>query len=76
MPTLLRCGLMGFCYVFGSLVYAKKWPESLFPGKFDSLLSSHNIWHCFVLAGAITHYFAVMSAQNFRENIIGTVCAA
>lgn len=75
VPALSKCALMGFCYVFGSLIYAKKWPESFFPGKFDSILSSHNIWHLFVLGGVISHYFAVMAAQQFRTTIAGTTCS-
>lgn len=67
---------MGFCYVFGSLIYAKQWPESLFPGKWDNLFSSHNIWHLFVLGGVLSHYFAVRAAQDFRLLAVGTFCVA
>jgi hemolysin III len=45
----------GLAYTFGTIVYASKRPK-LWPGKF----SSHELWHVFVVAGAVCH-FAVMT---------------
>ncbi len=46
----------GAAYTLGAVIYAKKWPDP-WPGKFGF----HEIWHLFVLAGAVLHYFMVFS---------------
>lgn len=48
-------------YVCGALFYITKFPESKFPGKFDIWLSSHQLWHTFVLLAAIYHYYTLKS---------------
>mmetsp|Transcript_26001 Transcript_26001/g.46012 ORF Transcript_26001/g.46012 Transcript_26001/m.46012 type:complete len:377 (-) Transcript_26001:6656-7786(-) len=48
--------MMGLCYVVGCCIYIIRIPERFFPGKFDLWGSSHNIWHCFVLAAVMCHY--------------------
>jgi adiponectin receptor len=35
----------------GAVVYAGKAPEPWWPGRFDSVGQSHNIWHCAVPVG-------------------------
>ena len=41
----------GAAYMFGAFVFARSWPDP-WPGRFGH----HEIWHCFVLAGAGAHY--------------------
>lgn len=49
-------------YLAGLLLYIFKIPECFFPGHFDLLLSSHQIWHYFVLAAAVIQYFTAIAA--------------
>jgi adiponectin receptor len=48
-------------YVTGALLYASKTPERFFPGFFDYVGCSHNIWHVAVLGGIIFHYMAMQT---------------
>jgi adiponectin receptor len=46
-------------YLLGACLYASKVPERWFPGMFDYVGCSHNIWHVAVLCGIIFHYTAM-----------------
>ncbi|KOA20466.1 hemolysin-III related [Clostridium homopropionicum DSM 5847] len=46
--------LGGLLYTFGAVIYASKW--SIFKSK---VLGFHEIFHIFVLAGSLCHYFMV-----------------
>lgn len=46
----------GIIYTLGAVVYAAKWFD-FFPGKFGF----HEVWHIFVLLGALAHFVAVWS---------------
>ncbi|KAF2792000.1 adiponectin receptor protein 1 [Melanomma pulvis-pyrius CBS 109.77] len=46
-------------YLTGALLYASKVPERFFPGTFDYVGCSHNIWHVAVLGGILFHYKAM-----------------
>jgi adiponectin receptor len=48
-------------YVTGAVLYASKCPERWFPGFFDYVGCSHNIWHVAVLGGIIFHYTAMQA---------------
>ncbi|PNP37359.1 hypothetical protein TGAM01_v210362 [Trichoderma gamsii] len=52
-------------YFSGAVVYASKVPERWFPGMFDYIGGSHNLWHAAVLGGIIFHYTAM---QQFFSN--------
>jgi adiponectin receptor len=56
-------------YLTGALLYASKVPERWFPGTFDYVGCSHNIWHVAVLGGILFHYTAMqdMFAQALRR---------
>jgi hemolysin III len=45
---LVLLALGGFCYIFGTIFYHG-----------NKLVYSHAIWHLFVLAGSLFHYFAI-----------------
>ena len=47
-------------YIFGAFLYAIKFPESYYPGKFDFLGHSHNLFHVFVVAASIIHLLGVL----------------
>ncbi|KAI9829503.1 MAG: hypothetical protein M1819_006323 [Sarea resinae] len=54
-----------FVYVLGACIYAGKIPERWWPGGFDYVGGSHNLWHLAVLCGILFHYMAM---QDFFAN--------
>jgi adiponectin receptor len=46
-------------YLLGAFVYASQIPERWFPGAFDYIGGSHNLWHLAVLGGILFHYVAM-----------------
>ncbi|CAI2374003.1 unnamed protein product [Moneuplotes crassus] len=64
-PTFWLIG--GATYIFGAYVYSIKYPESKYPGKFDHCGHSHNLWHCFVIAGAFIQFIAILQVYHARR---------
>ena len=60
--------LGGAIYIFGAFVYSIRFPEAIFPGKFDIFGQSHNLWHFFVLIAAITHYYGSLELYHLRRH--------
>jgi len=56
-------------YLTGAILYAAKIPERWFPGWFDYVGGSHNIWHFAVLGGILFHYLAMQAffAHAFKR---------
>ncbi|KAK5663670.1 hypothetical protein OQA88_4101 [Cercophora sp. LCS_1] len=52
-------------YLCGAFIYASKVPERWWPGMFDYVGGSHNLWHIAVLGGILFHYSAM---QEFFSN--------
>ena len=52
-------------YFGGAIIYASKIPERWWPGMFDYIGGSHNLWHAAVLGGILFHYTAM---QTFFSN--------
>ena len=48
-------------YFGGAIIYANKIPERWYPGMFDYVGGSHNLWHGAVLGGILFHYIAMQS---------------
>lgn len=46
-------------YLLGACIYASKIPERWWPGGFDYIGGSHNLWHLAVLGGILFHYMAL-----------------
>ena len=65
--TLLEL-LMGFLYLLGALLYAKRWPERQFPYVFDYALNSHNIFHFLVVSAALVHVEASLVLLAWRDH--------
>lgn len=61
--------LMGALYITGAMLYAFRIPERFFPGKVDILFHSHQIFHCFVIAGAFVHYHGISNMALYRLQI-------
>lgn len=57
----------GVSYITGAILYAKKWPESRFPGRFDYLGNSHNIFHVACLIGAFVHWWGTIRVFHLRQ---------
>ncbi|KAG2221068.1 hypothetical protein INT45_009726 [Circinella minor] len=56
-------------YILGVIIYVNRWPEKLYPGRFDFFgMTSHAIWHVFVCLGIYFHYLASLHfyAQRFE----------
>jgi adiponectin receptor len=62
---------MAVFYLVGAFIYAYRIPERWFPGKFDYLFHSHQIFHVFVLTAAIFHYVGVIKAFYFHNFSLG-----
>jgi hemolysin III len=56
MPAGALWGVLvgGLFYTVGAVVYAAEWPR-LAPGKFGF----HELWHVFVILGALSHFWVV-----------------
>jgi len=65
--------LMGTLYIIGAMIYGWRIPERWFPGKFDYWFHSHQIFHMFVLAAAVTHYRGVLQVF-WIHHTSDTVC--
>lgn len=71
--------LQGVLYIVGAAIYAMRIPERFAPGKFDFFGSSHQIFHGFVLAAAVTHFIGLCKAYEYwheraLELGIGNIC--
>ncbi|ORX88625.1 putative hemolysin-III channel protein Izh2 [Basidiobolus meristosporus CBS 931.73] len=60
-------GSMGLTYVCGALIYASRVPERWFPGKFDYIGHSHQIFHVCVVIAAVFHYIGVVKAYRWSH---------
>ncbi|CAI5742303.1 unnamed protein product [Hyaloperonospora brassicae] len=65
--------LMGLLYTSGAIIYATKFPERFYPGRFDLWFSSHQLWHICVVAAALVHFANALQQYEWRWN---TQCEA
>jgi adiponectin receptor len=65
--------LTGGAYLCGTAFYLSRFPEVLAPGRFDLILSSHNIWHMMVVFATCLHYAFVLELWHERSNSLGTI---
>ncbi len=56
----------GAFYVVGGLLYTLKFPERFWPGRFCIIGNSHQIFHCCVLVGVFSTYFACVDNYVYR----------
>ncbi|KAI8988881.1 hemolysin-III related-domain-containing protein [Pilobolus umbonatus] len=69
MAYLKPSFLGALMYACGVTVYAKRFPEKFFPGRFDFMgMTSHAIWHIFVCLGILFHYFGSFHFYSMRES--------
>ncbi|KAJ0989846.1 hypothetical protein J5N97_008202 [Dioscorea zingiberensis] len=60
---------MAVAYAAGATVYVSRVPERWKPGAFDLAGHSHQIFHVFVLIGALIHYAATMVLLDWRDGM-------
>ncbi|KAJ0960345.1 hypothetical protein J5N97_001829 [Dioscorea zingiberensis] len=60
---------MALFYVTGTVFYVTRVPERWNPGAFDLAGHSHQIFHLFVIAGALAHYAAALVFLEWRDSI-------
>ncbi|KAL6185487.1 hypothetical protein ACLB2K_041620 [Fragaria x ananassa] len=67
-PIIVALGYelaMAFFYATGAGFYVSRIPERWRPGKFDIAGHSHQIFHVFVVLGALAHSAATLAVMNF-----------
>ena len=64
----------GALYLFGALLYATRFPERRYPGKFDIWGNSHQIFHICVLLAAGTHLYGMAKAFDHHHTVMGAQC--
>ncbi|KAG5290906.1 hemolysin-III family protein [Histoplasma capsulatum G186AR] len=61
--------LEGLSIITGTIFYATRFPESWMPERFDIWGASHQIFHIFVVLGAVIHVWAILSVFDYvHEN--------
>ncbi|KAM1093124.1 hypothetical protein ACFX2I_020232 [Malus domestica] len=58
---------MAILYASGAAFYVTRIPERWKPGKFDVVGHSHQIFHVFVVLGALAHGAATLVVMDFRR---------
>ncbi|VDL60862.1 unnamed protein product [Hymenolepis diminuta] len=58
--------IMAVLYISGALLYALRIPERCLSGYCDIWFQSHQIFHVFVVAAALVHYYGVSMISDFR----------
>lgn len=61
---------MAVAYAAGAVVYVSRVPERWKPGAFDLAGHSHQIFHVFVLVGALIHFAAIMVLLDWRVGLL------
>lgn len=59
-------------YALGIVFYISRFPERLFPGRFDLLGASHQFWHIFVVLAAYATYSGLL---DISEHPFATTCS-
>ncbi|KAK9697983.1 hypothetical protein RND81_08G074600 [Saponaria officinalis] len=60
---------MALSYLTGTVFYVSRIPERWKPGFFDLVGQSHQIFHVFVVIGALTHYGAALVFMEYRDQV-------
>ena len=59
--------LMGVSYLGAAVIFSLRVPEKWYPGRFDLVLHSHQIFHVFVVVGCYLHYMACIELVRWRD---------
>ena len=60
---------MGGVYTLGAMLYVSRFPERMFPGKFNTWASSHQLFHLCVVCAALIHYNTLLGMIKYRVSI-------
>lgn len=60
---------MALSYLVGTVFYVSRIPERWRPGRFDLAGHSHQIFHVFVVMGALAHYGAAQVFFKYRSRL-------
>jgi adiponectin receptor len=60
--------LEGLVYGIGAFFFLTRIPESIWPGTFDIWLSSHQLFHVFVVLASLVHLYGVWTAFDWNYN--------
>jgi len=69
-PDLGLYGIGLLTYIIALVIYLGRVPERWFPGKFDYLGSSHQIWHLLVMVGAYVTLTASYEVYVARVKLV------
>lgn len=61
--------LQGALYIFGAFLYAVRWPECRYPGRFDIWGSSHQLFHVLVVLAGATHLYGIAKAFDYHHTV-------
>jgi len=53
-------------YFIGALFFMCRFPECFWPGRFNLVFQSHQIWHVMVVAGMLVHTYMLFNFRNIR----------
>ncbi|KAJ3708088.1 hypothetical protein LUZ61_011793 [Rhynchospora tenuis] len=67
--TLAYEAAMALSYLTGTIFYVTRVPERWKPGAFDLAGHSHQIFHVFVIFGAVAHYGAAVIFLGIRDKM-------
>lgn len=65
-----RIYVMYLFYFLGMICYIFKFPERQRPGKHDIWLSSHQLWHIFVLLATLVHFGTIVMLFENWESVV------
>lgn len=65
--------LMGVLYAIGVVLFTTRFPESVWPGKFNLIFQSHQLFHVLVVSAALVQVYAISVLQKNRL-IAGDSC--
>ncbi|KAJ3067089.1 hypothetical protein HDU98_009694 [Podochytrium sp. JEL0797] len=54
-------------YLIGVAIYMTRFPESVWPGRFDIWGASHQVWHLCVVAAVVAHLYCVFGLIEWRH---------
>lgn len=66
--------LQGMLYILGAGIYAARVPERVWPGRFDIVGHSHQIFHVLVVCAAVAHLTGLLRAFDYRHSGIAEKC--
>ncbi|KAF7303829.1 hypothetical protein MIND_00612700 [Mycena indigotica] len=61
-------------YVIGALLYSERFPESRWPGRFDLIGSSHQVFHICSLLAVLAHCQSIVTSFRYWHVVRGGIC--